>query len=365
MHKKINSKMRWVLFGLLCIVIGSGIGFFYKQDQTRNGNGEADTQAFASGGNTNIEESINSDANGELEEHCIVLGDEVYRYTDEIKTILFIGTDQSGNQSADGEYHGAMADMVMLLVMNHSKKEYAVLQLNRDTITNIHLIDENGEGMACADIQLCTAHWYGGNDKLNCENTVRAVSELFGGLEIDNYYRLSWEGIESLNHIVGGVTLTIWNDFSQIDASLVEGETITLTDEQAYIFLRGRHGIDDGENLSRMERHRQYLTAWVQKVKEESAKDHSFPAKIYQDLSPYAYTNVKGKDLTKQYQQIASYTNLGILTMEGTTEIGSSLGDGIEHMEFYMDEASKQETMEGLFHLELTDYDVDDYIDWE
>ena len=30
-------------------------------------------------------------------------------------------------------------------------------------MTEVALIDHNGEGEATANIQLCTAHWYGGN----------------------------------------------------------------------------------------------------------------------------------------------------------------------------------------------------------
>lgn len=351
MRKRINNQMKWVLFGLLCIVIGSGVGFFYHKDQTADGISMKDTQAF--------------EGTQQPVEQLVVLEDAVYCYTDDIQSMLFIGTDQSGNQTnKEEEYHGAMADMLLLLVVNHTQQEYAILQLNRDTITNIHIIDENGEGEACADMQLCTAHWYGGSEEMNCENTVTAVSELLGGIPIGVYYSLSWEGIETLNHVVGGVTVTIQNDFSQVDSSMVEGETITLTDQQAYTFLRGRHGVDDGENLSRMERHRQYLTAWIKKVKEKTADDNAFPAEVYQDLCPFAYTNMKGNEFTKEYRQIADYTNLGIFTIDGSAQVGSSLGDGIEHMEFLMDEASKQETLKALFRLEKTDYAAEDYEEW-
>jgi LCP family protein required for cell wall assembly len=254
-----------------------------------------------------------------------------------------------------------MADMLMVVVVNHTKQEYAVLQLNRDTVTNVHLVDANGNGMASADLQLCTAHWYGGSEEINCENTVRSVCELLGGVPITTYYCLTWEGITTLNSVVDGVTLTIQNDFSEVDPSLVEGETITLTDEQAYTFLRVRHGVDDGENLGRMERHRQYMAAWMQKVREKTAEDSGFPALVYQELSPYACTNLKGSQINKESQQIFTYDNLGIYTIDGTTSLGSLLGDGIEHMEFYMDDDAKLEVMQELYGLEETDYDLEDY----
>ena len=60
--------------------------------------------------------------------------------------------------------------------------------------------------------------------------------------------------IAQLNHVIGGATVTIEDDFSDVDSSLVQGETITLTDEQAYNFLSARMNVGDGENESRMRR---------------------------------------------------------------------------------------------------------------
>lgn len=59
-------------------------------------------------------------------------------------------------------YQGAMADFLMLVVFDEENKTYGAIQLNRDTMTEVSLIDKQGEGEATAEIQLCTAHWYGG-----------------------------------------------------------------------------------------------------------------------------------------------------------------------------------------------------------
>jgi anionic cell wall polymer biosynthesis LytR-Cps2A-Psr (LCP) family protein len=352
MQSKIKNGIRLGMLGVLGAAIVVSVGMFYRTDHATGGTEVEDTQAF--------------EAKTEPTEYLVRLGDTMYRYTDDIDTILFLGTDESGNEATeDEEAHGAMADMVMVAVINHTKQEYAVLQLNRDTITTVDMIDSDGNGGASAELQLCTAHWFGGSGELNCTNTARAVSQLLGGIQIDTYYCLTWEGITSLNAVVDGVTLTIQNDFSQIDPSLVMGETITLTDEQAYEFLRGRHGIDDGENLSRMERHRQYLSAWMQKVKEKTAEDSTFPAKAYQDLNPYASTNLKGSQINKGSEQIMSYNYLGIFNIDGTTTLGSRLGDGIDHMEFYMDADAKLATLTQLYSLEETDYDAEGYELWD
>jgi LCP family protein required for cell wall assembly len=353
MRKRIKkSSVKWVVPVLLCIAIGSVVGVFYCIDRAVRDGVVEDTQAFES---RQDEETVST----------VILGDTVYRCADDIESILFLGTDESGSDEdssdEDESYHGAMADMLMLAVINHTRQEYAVLQLNRDTITNIHLIDAEGNGNASSDMQLCTAHWYGGSEEQNCTNTVRSVSELLGGIPIDTYYCLTWEGIMTLNSVVDGVTLTIQNDFSKVDPTMAEGATLTLTDEQAYIFLRYRHGVDDGENLGRMQRHRQYMEAWIKKASELADCDSAFPATAYQKLSPYAFTSFKGSQINSETGKLKNYTYLGIRTIDGTSELGNVLGDGIDHMEFYMDEESKRTVLTELYDLAETDEDPEDY----
>ena len=59
--------------------------------------------------------------------------------------------------------------------------------------------------MATAEQQLCTAHWYGGTDEIGCQNQVKAVSDLLGGLPISGYFSLGLDDIPELNHAIGGV----------------------------------------------------------------------------------------------------------------------------------------------------------------
>jgi hypothetical protein len=100
-------------------------------------------------------------------------------------------------------------------------------------------------------------------------------------------------------------------------------------------------------------------------VKEKTAEDSTFPAKAYQDLNPYASTNLKGSQINKGTEQIMSYNYLGIFNIDGTTALGSRLGDGIEHTEFYMDEDAKLATLSQLYSLEETDYDAEAYELWD
>lgn len=275
-----------------------------------------------------------------------------YDYTDEISTYLFMGIDMSGSL-ADGqnEYHGGMADFLLLAVLDKTTKTYGFLQLDRDTITEITLMQTDGSGYASARMQLCTAHWYGGNEEQSCENTVDAVSDLLGGVEIDGYYALGMEEITTLNHAVGGVSVTIDSDFSKVDPSLQEGETVVLTDEQAYTFLHDRYGVDDETNTSRMQRQRQYMESLFLTVQNRMEENAGFVNELYQSLESVAVSNITGKTVSKIVNQINESESQGMQILAGESRIGQRLDDGVDHVEFYPDPDSVCEVLTELYHL--------------
>lgn len=287
-----------------------------------------------------------------LDVHYLELGNEIYTYTDRIENYLFMGTDHSGSEEAKGEeYRGSMADFLALLVLNCTQRKYAVIQLNRDTMTDIILMDHDGTESGSEIMQLCTAHWYGGNKEQSCENTVDAVSNLLGELDIDGYYALPMDHIAELNNAVGGVTLTVQGDFSKTDPSLKEGETVTLTDEQAAAYIRGRMNVGDGENLSRMSRQKQFLEAFASQARTKLQQDAGFAMDTIDDLKPYATTDIKGSQISKIINRLSKYDSQGILQLEGESSTGRSLDDGIDHAEYYLDQDALLTVMTELYGL--------------
>lgn len=309
-----------------------------------------------------FDEELYKDSDG-----IVQINGKGYTYNQKIETWLFIGTDASGQEDAEGEeYRGSMADFLLLAVIDKTNKTYGFIQLNRDTITEVRLLQTDGTGFASADIQLCTAHWYGGNPQQSCENTVEAVSKLLGGVTINGYYSLGMEEIPTLNHAVGGVEVTVIGDFSKSDPTLKEGETVLLSDEQAYSYIHNRFDVADETNTQRMERQNQYMKALFDKVHETFKQDPKFLNSLYEQLEDRAVTNTKGRDVSRIISRMADSENKGIYQIEGEIGIGQRLGDGLDHVEFYADEESIEKVLMELYHLEeLEDYDPDDYEDSE
>lgn len=283
----------------------------------------------------------------------INLYDVDYIYDHDIETYLIIGTDHSGNAEGEGDqYQGSMADFLAMLILDKTKETYAVLQLNRDTITEIPMLYEDNSVGEVREMQLCTAHWYGSSKEVSCENTVEAVSMMLGDLYIEGHYALPMDEIPKLNSVVGGVEVTVEDDFSNVDPSLKTGETVTLTDEQASHFVQGRMGVGDGENTSRMRRQKQYIEAFAIQAKQKSQSDPQLAAKIYQEFDDIATTDISGKQVSKIANRLMNYKDLGVYEFAGVKKEGENLEDGIAHVMFYPDESSVIDVMTKLYSLQ-------------
>lgn len=307
------------------------------------------------------EQEANSEDKGDAKEWQKLVWGEIslygktYRYPRGYETYLIIGTDASGNEEGEGtEYQGNMADFLMLAVVNTKEGTYSFLQLNRDTITEVSLLDLDGTAVTTEEMQLCAAHWYGNTPEQSCENTVDAVQRLLGGMPISGYYALNMEEIGTLNQAVGGVEVTIEDDFSQADPSLKEGETVLLNDEQARTYVQGRMSVGDGENTSRMRRQKQYMQGFFGKLKEITKENPEFTINLYNDLVERATTNMSGELVSNLALELSDAEDKGIFSFEGTSETGQHLGDGIDHAEFYPEESSVVEVMKQLYELEET-----------
>ena len=176
---------------------------------------------------------------------------------------------------------------------------------------------------------------------------------------IDGYYSVGMDDIAQLNHVIGGATVTIEDDFSKVDPSLKMGEEVTLTDEQAYHYLQSRMDVGDGSNEARMRRQRTYMEAVYDKVIDRVKSEKNFLEDITDTLGDSVTTNMNGEDFGELRDIFREGESLGIQSPDGESLIGTKLDDGLEHYEFYMDDASMAEIM-----IKLCDLEIDEFDDW-
>lgn len=158
---------------------------------------------------------------------------------------------------------------------------------------------------------------------------------------INGYLALNMDAVGIVTDLVGGVTLTITSDFSEIDPSLVQGDTMTLDGQKALTYVRSRHHIDDQTNIARMRRQQQFLTALEEKLKQQ---DTEFAAKAYDALSGYMVTDIASGTAAKIGEKLKQYKRLDTLTIAGENVVENGF------WAYHLDETSRQETVLQLFY---------------
>ena len=294
-----------------------------------------------------------------------------YDYFHNYENFLIIGTDGTGDvEQQNGRVHSDMADFLLLMSIDKTENSFSLLELNRDTIMMVPVIDENkGYIGAAVKEQLCIAHWYGRTAEEGSQNQVRAVSELLGGLPIAGYYALDMEDIPKLNQSIGGVTVTLTEDIPG-DPEMKKGATLTLTDNQAYLYLRSRMDVGRGTNEERMARQHTYLTEFLRQSMGKISSQPRYYYDLFESLTSIAETNLTGKQISRIAKALTENTRRGFFQFEGESRLGDTLGDGVEHSEFYPDETSVVNVMTELFYLEGGEenfgFDKEEWIeDWK
>jgi len=306
-----------------------------------------------------------------FDDNTLYLNDTLYGFTHRIETFLFVGTDDREEERDPEEtYHGAMADFVMVLVMDHTDDSYGVIQIDRNTMTEIARLNEKDEIIGFEDMQLTMAHWYGSSPEVNAENLIEAVKNLLGELEvIDGYYMIGMHQIPALNDAVDGVEVKIEDpDMTKIDPAFVQGATVKLTGAQAEKFVRARMAVGEGTNEERMRRQSTYLNAFFEKAAARIYDNPKAVQQFWNTVKDIASTDMNGNDVSRIAKMVMDGENKGLLRFDGEVQVNRAWYDGQEHEEFYADPDSVLEILTDLFSLvevEEEDDEIPDGLDAE
>lgn len=282
-----------------------------------------------------------------------------YYTTDDVHAYLLIGTDGSGKGGAVG-YNGQLADFLAVVLIDKTTGKYAFLQLDRDTIAEVYVRDEDGNLVGTIEEQICTAHWYGLDEDQRNESTVLTVSGLLGGLPIDGYFTLNMKDIGRVNHAIGGVVIDFDEDLTEIDPAFQKGATVLLDDKQAEKFIRARMNVGDGTNQERMGRQRQYMQKAYNLVISQLRENPDYINDLYFELEDVIDSDLTDREVSVIANDLCAYRSQGILTFTGESKVGRRLDDGLEHAEFIVNESSILGCMRKVVKLEESHEDEEE-----
>lgn len=272
---------------------------------------------------------------------------KTYRLRDRLTTILVAGVDQSAETLAglSGEFRsGGQADFQLLIVIDGERDTVQTMQINRDTMTKITVLNVLGKKSGTRTAQICLAHAFGDGGELSCELLTEAVSNYLMGVPVDYYICVNLDGIPALNDVLGGVEVTLEEDFSAFDPEMTAGKTLTLRGEQAELYVRGRIGVGDQTNISRAARQQKYIAAATERMTGRLKASVGFVNDVYAALEPYIVTNLTKGRLANIATGAVRCETLPAAVVEGEAVLG---GNGF--MEFYPDEASRMQALLEMF----------------
>lgn len=274
----------------------------------------------------------------------VIVRDGVSYYPrQDIVTFLVAGIDEEGPVQNSGSYNNpGEADMITLVILDQKTRKIDMLSLNRDTMVDMPVLGVDGKKAGTYHGQLALAHTYGSGLQDSAENLKTTVSQLLYGLEIDHYVTMNMDAIEILNDSVGGVTVTVEDDFSAVDESIGMGQ-VKLNGQQAVSFLRSRYQVGDQLNLTRMKRQEHYMSAFFKELRRCLEADAAFSTTVYEDLEPYMVTSISSAGLLGLVEFYSDYENGQTYRLEGENKVN-------KYMEYHLDEQSLDETVLKLFY---------------
>lgn len=264
---------------------------------------------------------------GEEELEEVFYNDRWYIRRRGIETLLVLGIDKdseiaSAETDMDGYINSQQCDFLMLVILDHENKTYTGLHINRDTMTSITVIGPGGDEVGSFVGQIALAHTYGSGGRDSCKNTTKAVSELLSDTKVDHYVSVTMDAVPIVNDAVGGVTVTIEDDFSAVREDFVMGETITLMGEQSLAYVRTRLGMGEPTNLARMERQRVYMTGLMNAYKSRLETDPELVLSVLMEINDYLVSDCTVNDLSDIADSVYEYEFAGIKYIDGEAVMG-------------------------------------------
>lgn len=271
----------------------------------------------------------------------ILVDGQNYQYREGLKTILFLGVDQSPEDTTDGVIGtGGRSDTILLFLLDEATRTTQVLELSRDTMVNVDVYNSAGDYAYSGKMQLAMQYAFGKTPRISCRLTREKVAELLYGVKIDACLSLTMDAIPELIDTLGGLELTFDRDYTYVDPAFVQGTTLRMNGQQVFDFVHYRDTAQQGSNEDRMDRQQLILRALSHQIRRSEDSDAAVLA-LWKSAEPYLQSDLSVEEL----QAWAEY-NL----VEPWYQLPGQSVAGQLHDEFYVDEQALQDLVIQLFY---------------
>lgn len=268
----------------------------------------------------------------EVQEHgkYIVYKGDNYVRNENVTSMLFMGVDR---QLSDDKVTGiaGQADAIAVIAMDFTKGKATLIEVPRDTITDVAVYSVGGAYTGMQKTQLCLAYAYGDGKEKSCQNVLASVRNIFYNIPINTYYAIDLDGVETLNDAVGGVDVVS----PETVAEFVEGESYHLEGKDASMFVRIRDMYSPQASTLRMQRQEVYAKAYLKQIIAATKKDITTPITLFNESAPYSCTNLNPSKISVIAKELVTGKGLDFEFKKAT---GTITLDDSYHVNLTLDE---------------------------
>ncbi|MFE5585084.1 LCP family protein [Kitasatospora sp. NPDC056531] len=212
----------------------------------------------------------------------VQLGDEAERprAAGDALNILVIGTDSRqglGREYGD-EGSTGHADTTLLFHIAKDRTNATVISIPRDLMVPIPecRTDQGKKIPGSAREMFNTSLGQDGRDAGCTWKTVETMT----GIRVDHFVQVDFEAVKTLSTAVGGVEVCAAKDIDDKDSHLKMSKgRHTVQGEEALAFVRTRHAVGFGGDLTRIPLQQQFISSMIRKIKSDGTL--TSPAKLY------------------------------------------------------------------------------------
>jgi len=271
----------------------------------------------------------------------VIYKGKTYHFNPDVTNILFMGIDQP-ELGANSYGTAGQADAVFLFAYDTKKGTSTLISVPRDSMVDIDIYSSGGKYVGIKNQQLCLAFAYGDGGEASCQNVITSVSRLFYGIPINSYFAVDMSAIIPLNDSVGGVTVTVLEDIP----GMTKGQEVTLQGADAITYVRYRDESVLESSVLRLERQKQYLNAFAEKLIPAIKSDISVALDLYNTALEYTVTNINTSRVT---YLATTFSNSDVDELEITSVEGEVIR-GEYYAEFYPVDVSFYELILDTFY---------------
>ncbi|MFE5034476.1 LCP family protein [Streptomyces sp. NPDC056683] len=231
---------------------------------------------------------------------------------DKAINLLIIGTDKrtgSGNEGYGDAGSVGHADTTILLHISKDRSNATALSIPRDLVVDVpdcQTKQSDGSEKVIAGTENVRFNTSLGQDGRTASCTVRTVTELTG-IQADNFMVADFNAVKTLTDAVGGVEVCLAKDIDDSDSHLkLSKGTHNISGETALAFVRTRHSVGFGGDLSRIQLQQQFLSALMRKLSSNSTL--TSPTKLLK----LAEVGTKALTVDSQLDSIGKLKDLGL-----------------------------------------------------